>query len=100
MPPARRHQLRRCLDGFVDEAGRFLQQGPDFEGQTRRLRSYDGVYFTRVGARKLAHDVEREINVCSLRAPRGLRSQNKPATPDANGGQGQPAPRPCRGLFP
>src|SRR5216684_4010521 len=41
-------------DGFVDEAGRFLQQGPDFEGQIRRLRSYDGVYFTRPGARKLA----------------------------------------------
>jgi hypothetical protein len=33
-------------DGFVDEAGRFLPQGPDFEGQIRRLRSYDGVYFT------------------------------------------------------
>jgi hypothetical protein len=44
-------------DGFVDEAGRFLQQGPDFEGQIRRLRSYDGVYFTRPGARKLAHYV-------------------------------------------
>jgi hypothetical protein len=26
-------------DGFVDEAGRFLQQGPDFEGQIRKLRS-------------------------------------------------------------
>ena len=48
-------------DGFVDEAGRFLQQGPDFEGQIRRLRSYDGVYFTKAGARKLAHYVEREI---------------------------------------
>src|SRR5882672_5946305 len=48
-------------DGFVDDAGRFLQQGPDVEGQIRRLRSYDGVYFTRPGARKLAHYVEREI---------------------------------------
>src|SRR5258705_9871311 len=48
-------------DGFVDEAGRFLQQGPDFEGQIRRLRSNDGVDFTRAGARKLAHYVEREI---------------------------------------
>src|SRR5215203_4344398 len=48
-------------DGFVDEAGHFLQQGPDFEGQIRRLRSSDGVYFTRPGARKLAHYVEREI---------------------------------------
>ena len=48
-------------DGFVDEAGRFLQQGPDFEGQIRRLRSNDGVYFTKAGALKLAHYVEREI---------------------------------------
>ena len=48
-------------DGFVDEAGRFLQKGPDFEGQIRQLRSYDGVYFTKAGARKLAHYVEREI---------------------------------------
>src|SRR6266404_3868352 len=47
-------------DGFVDEAGRFLQKGPDFEGQIRQLRSYDGVYFTRPGARKLAHYVERD----------------------------------------
>jgi hypothetical protein len=34
-------------DGFVDEAGRFLEKGPDVEGQTRQLRSSDGVYFTR-----------------------------------------------------
>jgi uncharacterized protein len=48
-------------DGFVDEAGRYVLQGPDFEGQTRRLRSGDGLFFTRAGARKLAHYVEREI---------------------------------------
>jgi hypothetical protein len=48
-------------DGFVDEAGRFAPQGPDYEGQIRRLRSADGVYFTNFGARKLAHYVEREI---------------------------------------
>ena len=48
-------------DGFVDEAGNFNQFGPDFEGQTRRLRTFDGVHFTRPGARKLAHYVEREI---------------------------------------
>ena len=48
-------------DGFVDEDGRFAQSGPDFEGQTRRLRAGDGVYFTQAGARKLAHFVEREI---------------------------------------
>ena len=68
-------------DGFVDEAGRFLQQGPDFEGQIRRLRSYDGVYFTKAGARKLAHYVEREITrvLASRSAPITLPSE--PATP-------------------
>jgi hypothetical protein len=34
-------------DGFVDDAGRFTTQGPDFEGQIRRLRSGDGVFFTK-----------------------------------------------------
>jgi hypothetical protein len=48
-------------DGFVDEAGKFASFGPDVDGQTRRLRSQDGVYFTKYGARKLAHFVEREI---------------------------------------
>jgi uncharacterized protein len=84
-------------DGFVDEAGRFLQQGPDFEGQTRRLRSYDGVYFTKAGARKLAHYVEREINrlLAARSAPIALPIE--PATPDANALPGQPAPRPLAG---
>jgi hypothetical protein len=48
-------------DGFVDESGRFAVQGPDFEGQIRRLRVSDGVHFTKSGARKLAHYLEREI---------------------------------------
>jgi hypothetical protein len=84
-------------DGFVDEAGRFLQQGPDFEGQIRRLRSYDGVYFTKAGASKLAHYVEREINrlLAARSAPIALPTE--PATPDANALPGQPAPRPLAG---
>ena len=41
-------------DGFVDDSGRFTTQGPDFEGQIRRLRTADGVHFTKSGARKLA----------------------------------------------
>jgi uncharacterized protein len=84
-------------DGFVDEAGHFLQQGPDFEGQIRRLRSYDGVFFTKAGARKLAHYVEREINrqLAARSAPIALPTE--PATPDANALPGQPAPRPLAG---
>jgi hypothetical protein len=49
-------------DGFVDDSGNYSNYGPDFEGQTRRLRAGDGTHFTRAGARKLAHYVEREIS--------------------------------------
>ena len=31
-------------DGFVDEAGKYSNYGPDYEGQVRRLRSSDGVF--------------------------------------------------------
>jgi uncharacterized protein len=48
-------------DGFVDEDGDFAMQGPDFEGQIRRLRTADGVYFTKAGAVKLASYVDREL---------------------------------------
>jgi hypothetical protein len=84
-------------DGFVDERGLFLQKGPDFEGQIRQLRSYDGVYFTKPGARKLAHYVEREITrlLAGRSAPIALPTE--PATPEANAVPGQPAPRPIAG---
>jgi uncharacterized protein len=48
-------------DGFVDDQGRYAQEGPDFEGQTRRLRTYDGVHFTKAGAEKLGHYVEHDL---------------------------------------
>jgi hypothetical protein len=48
-------------DGFVDEQGRFALQGPDFQGQTRKLRTPDGVHFTKAGAVKLASYVDREL---------------------------------------
>jgi hypothetical protein len=48
-------------DGFVDEKGLFAVQGPDFEGQIRRLRTSDGVNFTKAGAEKLARYVEHDL---------------------------------------
>jgi uncharacterized protein len=59
-------------DGFVDEAGRFTPQGPDYQGQIRRLRTGDGVHFTKFGARKLALYVEREIERSLNRTPVAL----------------------------
>jgi hypothetical protein len=84
-------------DGFVDEAGRFLLRGPDFEGQPRQLRSGDGAYFTPYGARKLAHYVEREITRLLAGRSAPIELPTEPATPDANAQPGQPAPRPLAG---
>ena len=48
-------------DGFVDDQGRYAVDGPDFEGQIRRLRTADGVHFTKAGAVKLASYVDQEL---------------------------------------
>ena len=81
-------------DGFVDEAGHFLQKGPDFEGQIRQLRSSDGVYFTKAGARKLAHYVEREITRLFGAHTVPIALPTEPATSDATSIPGQPTRRP------
>jgi hypothetical protein len=81
-------------DGFVDESGKFATFGPDFEGQNRRLRSADGVFFTKYGARKLAHYVEREIRrYMANRGPIALPSG--PVAPMPS--DGKPAARPLAG---
>jgi hypothetical protein len=85
-------------DGFVDEAGRFSVQGPDFEGQIRRLRTGDGVHFTEAGARKLAHYVEREIRRGI--AARGLPVAAVPPTTAPEELLPPPVPADKPGLFP
>jgi hypothetical protein len=81
-------------DGFVDEAGKYTNFGPDYEGQTRRLRSSDGVYFTKYGARKLAHYVERELRrYMSNRGPVALPSGPMGPVP----ADGKPTARPLAG---
>jgi hypothetical protein len=83
-------------DGFVDEAGRYSAQGPDYEGQIRRLRSADGVYFTKFGARKLAHYVEREIqrSIANRGVPVVLPV---PVDPGVQAKPGGPTQRPAAG---
>ena len=80
-------------DGFVDEAGKFTTFGPDYEGQNRRLRSADGVFFTKYGARKLAHYVEREIR--RYMSNRIVALPTSPVAPTPN--DGKPAARPLAG---
>src|SRR5262245_16080417 len=86
-------------DGFVDEDGRFSPQGPDYLGQTRRLRTSDGVYFTKFGARKLAHYVEREIEriIGNKGMPVALPMSVDPGPQAPNAKPGGPAQRPAAG---
>jgi hypothetical protein len=87
-------------DGFVDEAGRFSPQGPDYEGQIRRLRTGDGVYFTKFGARKLAHYVEREIQrgLTNRALPVALPAEPAPVTPRLGGTSSRPLAGPVMPL--
>ncbi len=70
-------------DGFVDDQGRYAVEGPDFEGQIRRLRTADGVHFTKSGAVKLASYVDQELRrVMSNRAvPVALPMGTSPVKP-------------------
>jgi hypothetical protein len=70
-------------DGFVDDAGNFSNYGADFEGQTRRLRTGDGLHFTRAGARKLAHYLEREIRRVMLARATPLATPAPEPEPEA-----------------
>ena len=74
-------------DGFVDEGGRYVTQGPDFEGQIRRLRTSDGVHFTKAGAVKLAEFVVQDLHrVMSNRiAPVALPAPEEGPKPGVNG---------------
>ena len=96
-------------DGFVDDSGNFALQGPDVEGQNRRLRTPDGIYFTQPGARKLAHFLERELQrwmttkgapAASLRAPvvEEPTKSDQPLKPDAPAGTTRPVSGPVISL--
>ena len=80
-------------DGFVDDQGRYAQQGPDFQGQTRRLRTYDGVNFTKSGAEKLAHYVEHELRrvLTSHVVPVALPGPEEQAPAKSGGSGAKPA---------
>jgi hypothetical protein len=86
-------------DAFVDDRGQFSLYGPDVNGQTAKLRTGDGIHFTKQGARKLAHFVEIDLRriyddahqqsspaVAALPAP----APANPASPTAPSAPGAP----------
>lgn len=48
-------------DGFVDENGAYMANGPDLNGQPARLRANDGINLARPGKRKVAFYVEKPL---------------------------------------
>jgi uncharacterized protein len=78
----------------VDETGKYSNYGPDYEGQVRRLRLNDGVFFTKAGAIKLARYVEQELSrYMSNRVPVALPSGPLEAAP----ADSKPTERPLMG---
>lgn len=49
-------------NGFADDKGSYVVSGPDINGQTRQMRTGDGLNFTKAGRRKLAFFVERDVS--------------------------------------
>jgi uncharacterized protein len=49
-------------DGFVDENGAFVMNGPDMNGQPVRLRGSDGTSLSKAGKRKVAFYAEKPLN--------------------------------------
>ncbi len=57
-------------DGFADEGGRYSVFGPNVNGQIVKLRTGDGIHFTRAGARKLAYFTEQAMRpLLEIRKP-------------------------------
>ncbi len=48
-------------EAFASEQGQYVVSGPDVNGQIVRLRSSDGIHFTKAGTRKLAFFVGKEL---------------------------------------
>ncbi|MFC4174715.1 DUF459 domain-containing protein [Microvirga sp. GCM10011540] len=65
--------------GFVDEDNRYTATGPDVDGEPARLRTNDGVLFTKAGARKLAHFAGTDIKRIIANGPPAVAAQPPPA---------------------
>ncbi|MBM3609882.1 MAG: DUF459 domain-containing protein, partial [Alphaproteobacteria bacterium] len=81
-------------EAFIDDRNRFTLFGPDTDGQIVKLRTDDGVHFTRAGSRKLAHFTEAAIRrqIDTIR-----RRQAPPALSPAIAVPSQPETTPAEG---
>jgi hypothetical protein len=72
-------------EAFGNDENRYSPVGPDVDGQVTRLRSNDGIHFTRAGSRKAAHFVGVELKrLIEARGP-GTNVAVAPSAPGADG---------------
>lgn len=70
-------------EGFVDENGAFVTNGPDINGQPVRLRSNDGINLSKAGKRKMAFYAEKPLYKILGIAPSGAPIPGVAALPQA-----------------
>ncbi|HRK23492.1 MAG TPA: SGNH family hydrolase [Beijerinckiaceae bacterium] len=80
-------------EAFAGEDGHYTVNGPDVGGEIVRLRTSDGVHFTKAGARKLAFFVDQELaKLLGAIKPQPPLPQ-QPATPQVDPGDLPPPPQ-------
>lgn len=96
-------------EAFAGENGEYQASGPDINGQIVRLRTSDGIHFTKAGARKLAHFVEPEIRrnldethpqsepTAAPVSPPAVATAPNPEGQTAPAQEAPPAPKPIAG---
>lgn len=85
---------------FSDDKGDFNAFGPDVNGQTVRLRTPDGIFFTHAGGRKLAHFVETHLrrDIDGKIPPPQLPTAEAPSEPGKPGETDKSAKKPSVAL--
>ena len=82
-------------EAFVDDRQQFTVYGPDLNGAITRLRTGDGVHFTRAGARKLAYFVEGDLKRLIERKAQEQRPADTPIPLVPDGSQQIAIPLPA-----
>ncbi len=78
--------------GFVDEENRYTAVGPDVDGEPAKLRTNEGVFFTKAGARKLAFFADTEIKRLLGTGQAGTATAAVPNPGESAPAEGAPVP--------
>lgn len=84
-------------EAFADDRGQFSAYGPDVTGQFVKIRTSDGIHFTKAGSRTLAHFVEDDLRRDEEQARPPVDpavAALEPATPAASSQPANAAPVP------